>query len=359
MSNKHKYQLIAEDIRNAIIRGELTIGKQLPTEMETVKKYSTSRPTVTKAMEVLVSQGYIVREQGRGSFVADRDKEMKVRTMKVISLILPFGSESSYHRTELEMIRGAEAALKRAGYYLMIHYATQDADEEIDIIRKCRYEISDGIIVYPSSLNDMFLELFDMALDDYPMVFLTRMSDPSFLFVGSDNIKVGQQAASHLIECGYDETYFVSPIKISSNYTIRERFMGFTNVLKSNGRSINRNAVWEYEGLISTEELRDRVAKAISGSKRVSFFATDESIALQLLQVLDDLQVAVPEKVGVVGVDSHDIFIDTRWQISSVQQDTYHIGETAANVIIDRLKGKLPNSPATTLDVSFLKGNTT
>jgi GntR family transcriptional regulator of arabinose operon len=46
-------------------------GDRVDSEHELVAKYSVSRATVSKAIGELVSEGYLFREQGRGTFVAD------------------------------------------------------------------------------------------------------------------------------------------------------------------------------------------------------------------------------------------------------------------------------------------------
>ena len=50
--------------------GERAVGKALPSEAECVERFGVSRPTVRQAMSYLLSQGLIMREKGRGTFVA-------------------------------------------------------------------------------------------------------------------------------------------------------------------------------------------------------------------------------------------------------------------------------------------------
>mgnify|MGYP000985128762 CR=1 FL=1 len=47
------YKKLAEDIKNQISEGVLKENDKLPTELEFSKKYSVSRITVRKAMELL------------------------------------------------------------------------------------------------------------------------------------------------------------------------------------------------------------------------------------------------------------------------------------------------------------------
>ena len=64
------YQQIKEDIKSAIERGKYKPQEQIPTEPELSAEYSVSRVTVRRAVEELCSEGYLVKMQGRGTFVS-------------------------------------------------------------------------------------------------------------------------------------------------------------------------------------------------------------------------------------------------------------------------------------------------
>lgn len=66
------YAQIADQLRDAIHRGDLAPGEQLPTEQQLIERFSVSRNTVRLALGVLNSEGLISSSQGRGSFVRER-----------------------------------------------------------------------------------------------------------------------------------------------------------------------------------------------------------------------------------------------------------------------------------------------
>ncbi|GMM16890.1 GntR family transcriptional regulator [Lactobacillus amylovorus] len=66
---KAKYQEIEEILRQRIISGHYKIGDLIPKEMDLVKKYNVSRPTISHAVQDLVNQGYLERRKHVGTIV--------------------------------------------------------------------------------------------------------------------------------------------------------------------------------------------------------------------------------------------------------------------------------------------------
>jgi GntR family transcriptional regulator len=66
------YGQIADQLRDAIQRGDLPPGEQLPTEQQLMERYDVSRNTVRLALGALSNEGLISSSQGRGSFVRER-----------------------------------------------------------------------------------------------------------------------------------------------------------------------------------------------------------------------------------------------------------------------------------------------
>lgn len=63
------YRQIADHLRSAMDRGELTAGDKLPSEAELTRHYSVARMTARQAIQELRTEGRVVAEHGRGVFV--------------------------------------------------------------------------------------------------------------------------------------------------------------------------------------------------------------------------------------------------------------------------------------------------
>lgn len=69
MNNSYKYNIIKSDIRKQINQHELNKNDKILSEAQLCQKYGVSRITATKAINDLVSEGYLYRIQGKGTFV--------------------------------------------------------------------------------------------------------------------------------------------------------------------------------------------------------------------------------------------------------------------------------------------------
>jgi len=63
------YAQLANILRNSMATGVLRPGDQLPSEAQLCERYGVSPMTVRRAINLLVDQGVVVAEQGRGTFV--------------------------------------------------------------------------------------------------------------------------------------------------------------------------------------------------------------------------------------------------------------------------------------------------
>lgn len=64
-----KYDIIKNDLLNDIKSGKFLPGDKIYSENELKEMYEVSSTTVVKALNELVSEGYVVRRQGEGTFV--------------------------------------------------------------------------------------------------------------------------------------------------------------------------------------------------------------------------------------------------------------------------------------------------
>lgn len=99
------YVQLKNKLKKDIRAGVLRAGDKIPSEAQLQKEYGMSRVTVRNAMEELASEGYIIKVQGKGSFVAQTERlrlpigitsfseDAAMQGMKLTSKVIKIGIE--------------------------------------------------------------------------------------------------------------------------------------------------------------------------------------------------------------------------------------------------------------------------
>lgn len=81
MGNLPQYKQVYEILRQQISSGEFAAGDLLPSEHELCDRYKVARPTVRKALDQLVGDGFILKHQGKGSIVKGAPKGIGILSL--------------------------------------------------------------------------------------------------------------------------------------------------------------------------------------------------------------------------------------------------------------------------------------
>jgi len=77
-----QYRKVYEALRSQIESGTYIPGDLLPSENELSVLYDVARPTIRKALDRLVSDGFIQKQQGKGSIVTGKPKDVGILSLK-------------------------------------------------------------------------------------------------------------------------------------------------------------------------------------------------------------------------------------------------------------------------------------
>lgn len=98
------YQVIADDLRGRITRGEFAVGAMLPTEKELLQGYRVSRHTVRAALQQLREQGFVSMRRGSGTRVESSSPGAAyVQSVKSLSELLQY-PETSFEVADTGMV---------------------------------------------------------------------------------------------------------------------------------------------------------------------------------------------------------------------------------------------------------------
>jgi GntR family transcriptional regulator of arabinose operon len=63
-----KYLKLKEYLKDEILMGRIKPGEQIPSENSLAEMFTISRHTVRKAVSILINEGYLTSEHGRGTY---------------------------------------------------------------------------------------------------------------------------------------------------------------------------------------------------------------------------------------------------------------------------------------------------
>jgi DNA-binding transcriptional regulator YhcF (GntR family) len=127
----YKFQRLREQIRAAIVRGELT--GRLPGERELARRFAANAKTINKALCDLTSEGLVIRRIGRGTFVSAGGGE-SAKTGPTLLYILLLSIDTAAASYRQNMVSELQRALKEKGGSLNVLSCDRLVDEQIPLV---------------------------------------------------------------------------------------------------------------------------------------------------------------------------------------------------------------------------------
>ncbi|NTF34831.1 histidine utilization repressor [Rhizobium skierniewicense] len=85
VSDKPLYVTLKDYVRSRVETGEWSVGQRVPSENELVELLGVSRMTANRALRELADEGFVVRVQGKGSFVANKKRTSQFQSVPNIA----------------------------------------------------------------------------------------------------------------------------------------------------------------------------------------------------------------------------------------------------------------------------------
>ncbi|QEG23757.1 GntR family transcriptional regulator [Mariniblastus fucicola] len=341
-AKKTKHQQILEYVRQAILGGTYQAGDRLPTDGQLMRQFSTSRPTVARAMRDLEMEGYLERRAGSGSFV-------RVPAQTKPSLIGILTPEVGEH--ELFQPICSEIALQCQKHNLSLLWADSagNGDGAIDHERNaydlCQRYISlgvAGVFFTPVEFSEKMLvanreiaEQLDangisVVLLDRDIERLPKRS--RFDLVGIDNFRAGCTQADHMLNLGCKRIGYVS--REVSAPTIDLRIAGFRHAMSMRG--IDAKNTLEFCG-----DLEDSAfINSIVEQSPEAIICANDTTAMMLMRSLLQLGIKIPDDIRMIGIDDVKIASMAMVPLTSIHQPCRAIGSAAVNTMVRRIENR-------------------
>jgi DNA-binding LacI/PurR family transcriptional regulator len=335
------YREIMGFIQDEIKSGRWKPGNQIPSESQLMQEFSTSRITVTRALQELESRGIIYRIKGKGSFVA----EVKQKKHSIISLIIPHKANFLYGGEQYT--RSICNFSQEKGYFCSVHYSEQSSRKEREILEHLQEQNIAGIILYPINSNNVDI-ISSMLINHRPMVLLDRQLDEiECSSVESDNLNGTYEIVQYLIEMGHRSIAYIGA---NDSHSSRERYRGYCHALFNNGIPVTQNLVIDhYNELFDHEKQEildpsetDRILlNILEANKKLSaIFCINDQIALHVMAAAERQGIQIPEDLSIAGFDNLPFIQTLSKRLTTVEQDFNAIGKHCVNLLTNQIEGK-------------------
>jgi GntR family transcriptional regulator len=107
------YAQLVSILRQSMVAGILRPGDQLPSEAQLCKRYGVSPMTVRRAINVLVDQGMIIAEQGRGTFVKSIAMGEATFSLNNLQCLLNDTEHTTVKVLEVRIVRADERVARK------------------------------------------------------------------------------------------------------------------------------------------------------------------------------------------------------------------------------------------------------
>jgi DNA-binding LacI/PurR family transcriptional regulator len=339
-AHKPLYLKIADRLRADITAGKFVVGEKIPSRQELVRQFRTTPVTLDRAMRVLMDEGLLYSENGRGTFVADRTRHARSpNRLLTFAAIMP---QRQAHNMML-MLSGISSGLNRLDCQLAYYEAAYRPDLEAEQIQRALRHRVAGIILHPvrQATN---LPLYQRVVEQGVPLVLMSLSFAGFDsdWVGVDNFGEAKKTVEHLIRLGHRRiahlTYRRDLVK-----PLIYRALGYEAALKVHDIPVDPALMVETDSVAEGTAALDRWLDM--EEPPTAIFAASDWWMMTTLTHLRARNVRVPEQMSVVGImDGPELSpgFATFPAPTGVLQSAHLIGEKAAEIAVGKATGKIP-----------------
>ncbi len=258
-------------------------------------------------------------------------KRLQNRHSRIIGLVVPEFKSLFFPN----VISGVQKVIDEAGFQLLITQSQESMEIELRNLKLLENNMVEGILI---SINregenlDYYQELIDSGI---PLVFFNRVSSnidaPKVII---DDYKLAFFATEHLIYNGFKKIYhFEGPANLSVS---KERKRGFIDAMIKHHREISENVIVT-AGVQSDKGYTAMHDLIIKNDLPDAIFCFNDPSAMGALKAIKEAGLKCPDDVALVGFSETELASLIDPPLTSVEQPTFEMGETAANLLLEQL----------------------
>lgn len=333
-----KYALLKQEILRWLEAGKLGPDEKMPSEHELAEQFGLSRQTVRQTLGQLVQEGRLYKAQGKGTFVAAEKQKTQSASAQTVGLVTTYISSYIFPH----IVRGAEAAVRARGCRFLLTSTDNDKDKEREGLAMLASQPLSGLIIEPTKSAEGNPNLaYYLALNNQriPYVMINasypEISCPALVI---DDEEGGYVAATHLLELGHRR--IAGFFKTDDLQGIR-RLRGFMRAHQQADAMLHPDFVVSYRTEDREQRPLDMAAELLaraSEERPTAFVCYNDELALHLLEVIRQAELAVPRDISLVGFDDSSLATATEVKLTTLAHPKAIMGEDAAEMLFQMIE---------------------
>lgn len=333
------YLKALEKLKKEIINGKYPFKSKLPSEKNLAEKLNISRTTLRKVLETLKEEGFIESLKGSGWFVCNKN------ILRYIPIIIS-SDDSNYRKNEI--LKGIQDYLTKIGFSPLLTFSELDSQKEVELILKLVNDGYKNIIIYPLSSESNVSFYQEIMRKDINLIFIDTLPHKITCdYVTSCNFLGGYEATKKLIKSGHKKIAFCSFLSPEVANTVSERYSGYLSALEQHNLTVYDEEIFIRKNLSHNEF----VENIISNITATAIFASSDQLAVMLLNKFSTLE----NPPSIIGFDNS--FLAQSLNLTSVEQNFYEIGKTAAELLYKRIINPTKNYEHIYIPISLIERN--
>lgn len=289
-----------------------------------------SPKTVAKVLEAKAALNY------EPDYFARR---MIMKKSKTIGVLVPDITNPFFST----LVRGIEGVLYRENFVTMLCNADLDTKKETDYLEELSRRGVDGYIIASSAITNQAINK-TLRQKNLPFIVLDQKKAEGFSdAVLTDDQTGGRIAGEYLRQLGHQKVAVVLPKDATEN--IQTRLKGFQEIYP--------------EALLLDSELSKtggrKAAKAVIKTNVTAIFSINDELAFGLYLGLAEAGKKIPQDYSIIGYDNVDMCEYVTPQLTSVAQPIYELGQTTAELLLERIQFPEKDWEEKTLPVQLKK----
>ncbi|MFQ3230083.1 LacI family DNA-binding transcriptional regulator [Reinekea sp.] len=259
-------------------------------------------------------------------------RSLRKQESKTILVILPDIGDSFFY----EIIHGIEAIAHKAGYSLLLGDARKSQARTSSFMDLFISRQVDGIILLTAEVDISSLAT-QSGNREMPIVMTSEYFPGSpYSDVQIENEQSAARAVQYLCNLGHSS---IATITGPSSSTISfERHLGYQLALNRMQLPLREDYI--LEGNFSFQSGYDLGRTLLlSEDPPTAIFCQNDAMAIGVLNIAKELNVAIPSQLSVVGFDNIQFGEYCEPALTTVQQPRYEIGKRTMNLLLDQLHG--------------------